>query len=194
MSVPTGKAAVRTGRRVANGFSILPCSPMIVATNTVVSMHYRVATAEGQHIDNSQPDEPLVFLVGHGQIVPGLEKALMGKKKGDEVKVEVAPAEGYGEIDPELDIKVLKSQFPKEVSAKHLVPGFQFRAEHPTQDGAQVIFTVHAIEGDEVLVSGNHELAGETLHFEVEIADIRDASREEIAHGHAHGAGGHHHH
>jgi len=167
---------------------------MIIATNTVVSMHYRVATAEGQHVDNSSPGEPLAFLVGHGQIIPGLEKALMGKRVGDKVEVEVPPADGYGEIDPDLDIKVLKSQFPKEVSAKHLVPGFQFRAEHPTKDGEQVIFTVHAVEGDDVFVSGNHELAGETLQFQVEIAEVREASQEEIAHGHAHGPHGHHHH
>ncbi len=166
---------------------------MIIATNTVVSMHYRVATAEGQHVDNSEPGEPLVFLIGHGQIIPGLEKALMGKTVGDKLNVEVPPADGYGVIDEDLDIKVLKSQFPKEVSSKHLVPGFQFRAEHPTKDGEQVIFTVHAVEGDDVFVSGNHELAGETLLFNVEVADIREASQEEIAHGHVHGAGGHHH-
>jgi FKBP-type peptidyl-prolyl cis-trans isomerase SlyD len=166
---------------------------MIIATNTVVSMNYKVATAEGQHIDQSD-GEPLVFLVGHGQIIPGLEKALMGKAAGDRLEVTVAPAEAYGEIDEELDIKVLKSQFPKDVPAKHLVPGFQFRAEHPSKDGEQVIFTVHAVEGDEVFVSGNHELAGETLCFQVEVVAIREANREEIAHGHAHGAHGHHHH
>ena len=168
--------------------------PMEIASqNSVVSMNYKVATAEGEHVDASEPGQPLVWLSGQGQIVPGLEKALIGKKKGDKVAVDVAAADGYGEIDEELDIKVLKSQFPPNVQ-KQLKEGFQFRAEHPTKEGEDVIFTIHSMEGDDIYVSGNHPLAGEALHFEIEIADVRAATKEELEHGHAHGPGGHHHH
>ena len=163
-----------------------------ITKNSVVSMHYKVATAAGEHVDASQPGEPLVWLCGQGQIVPGLESALIGKKKGDKASVDVPAKEGYGNVDPELDIKVLRSQFPPNVQ-KQLKEGFQFRAEHPTKADQDVIFTIHAVEGDDVFVSGNHPLAGEDLHFEIEIADVREATKDELAHGHAHGPGGHHH-
>ncbi len=167
--------------------------PMNIAKDSVVSINYKVATSSGEHVDASAPGEPLVFLAGQGQIVVGLERALLGKQKGDKVSVDVPAVDGYGEVDPELDIKVLKSQFPPNVQ-KQLKEGFQFRAEHPTKSGEDAIFTIHAVEGDDVFVSGNHPLAGEDLHFEVEIADVRAATRDELDHGHAHGPGGHHHH
>jgi FKBP-type peptidyl-prolyl cis-trans isomerase SlyD len=166
---------------------------MIIAANTIVSMHYQVATAEGEHVDASQPGEPMVFLCGHGQIIDGLERALMGKTIGDKLNVDVKAADAYGEVDPELDIKVLRSQFPPDIQKK-LQEGFQFRAEHPNKEGQDVMFTIHGIEGDDVLVSGNHPLAGADLHFKVEIADVRKATADELSHGHAHGPGGHHHH
>ena len=166
---------------------------MNIAVNSVVSMNYKVATAAGEHVDASQPGEPLVWLSGQGQIIPGLEKALLGKITGDKLSVDIAAKDAYGEVDEELDIKVSRSQFPKDVQ-KNLKEGFQFRAEHPTKAGEDVIFTIHAVEGDDVMVSGNHPLAGEALHFEVEIVDVRMATKEELDHGHAHGPGGHHHH
>jgi FKBP-type peptidyl-prolyl cis-trans isomerase SlyD len=166
---------------------------MVIAKNSVVSMNYKVATAAGEHVDASQPGEPLVWLAGQSQIIPGLESALIGKNTGDKLAVDVLAKDAYGEIDEELDIKVLKSQFPPNVQ-KQLKEGFQFRAEHPTKEGEDVIFTIHGIEGDDVFVSGNHPLAGENLHFEVEIVSVRPATKEELEHGHAHGPGGHHHH
>ena len=166
---------------------------MAIAKNSVVSMNYKVATAAGEHVDASQPGEPLVWLAGQNQIIPGLEQALIGKNVGDKLSVDVEAKDGYGEIDEELDIKVLKSQFPPNVQ-KQLKEGFQFRAEHPTKEGEDVIFTIHGIEGDDIFVSGNHPLAGENLHFEVEIVSVRPATKEELEHGHAHGPGGHHHH
>lgn len=165
---------------------------MEIVKNAVVSMHYKVGTAAGEHVDASKPGEPLVFLSGHGQIIPGLEAVLLGKKKGEKISADIAAKDAYGEVDEELDIKVSKNMFPKDVQ-KNLKEGFQFRAEHPTKEGEEVIFTIHGVEGDDVLVSGNHPLAGEALHFEVEIADVRLATREELDHGHVHGAGGHHH-
>ena len=166
--------------------------PMDIVKNAVVSMNYKVGTAAGEHVDASKPGEPLVFMSGHGQIIPGLEAALHGKKAGDKLSIDVAAKDAYGEIDDELDIKVTKSMFPKDAQ-KNLAEGFQFRAEHPTKEGAEVIFTIHGVEGDDVFVSGNHPLAGENLHFEVEIVSVRAATHEELDHGHAHGPGGHHH-
>ena len=166
---------------------------MDIAHNTVVSMNYKVVTSNGEAVDESQPGQPLVFLCGHGQIISGLESALLGKQGGAKVSVDVPAKDAYGEVDPELDIKVSASMFPKDVQ-KQLKEGFQFRAEHPTKEGEDVIFTIHNMEGDDIYVSGNHPLAGEALHFEVEIADVRAATKEELEHGHAHGPGGHHHH
>ncbi len=165
---------------------------MQIAQNTVVSMHYRVATAEGEHVDASAPGEPLVYLHGHSGIIPGLENALTGKTAGDKVETEVAPAQGYGDYDQGLDLVVTMDAFPAD-ARPHLQPGFRFRAEHPTKDGEQVIFTVAKVEGEQVFVSGNHPLAGKTLRFQVEIAEVRAATAEELSHGHVHGAGGHHH-
>jgi FKBP-type peptidyl-prolyl cis-trans isomerase SlyD len=165
---------------------------MQIAKNTVVSMHYKVATAEGEHIDASTPEQPLVFIAGAGNIIPGLDKAIAGKQAGDKVEAVIPPAEAYGEHDSELDLVVAKGAFPKDAH-KHLAPGFRFRADHPKQEGAVTMFTVHKIEGEEVFVSGNHELAGKTLNFQVEIVSVRAASAEELAHGHVHGEGGHHH-
>jgi FKBP-type peptidyl-prolyl cis-trans isomerase SlyD len=165
---------------------------MQIAKDTVVSMHYRVATAEGEHVDASAPGQPLVYLHGHHGIIPGLEAALAGKAVGDKVTAEVPPAQGYGEHDPGLDLIVEAEAFPADARA-HLQPGFRFRAEHPQRDGEQVIFTVAQVEDNKVYVSGNHPLAGKTLNFQVEIAAVRAATAEELAHGHVHGAGGHHH-
>lgn len=165
---------------------------MQIAKDTVVSMHYRVATAEGEHVDASAPGEPLVYLHGHQGIIPGLEAALAGKAAGDKVTAEVAPAQGYGEHDPGLDLVVAIDAFPADARS-HLQPGFRFRAEHPQKDGEQVIFTVAKVDGEQVFVSGNHPLAGKTLNFQVEIAAVRQATAEELSHGHVHGAGGHHH-
>jgi len=165
---------------------------MKIAKNSVVSMHYKVATAEGEHIDASAPDSPLVFLAGTGNVILGLDKALIGKQAGDKVDAVIPPAEAYGDHDPELDLVVSKGAFPKDAH-QQLAPGFRFRADHPKQEGAVTMFTVHKIDGDEVFVSGNHELAGKTLSFQVEIVSVRAATHEELSHGHVHGEGGHHH-
>lgn len=165
---------------------------MQIAKNTVVSFHYHVATAEGETVDQSKGGEPLTYLHGTSQIIPGLEDALLGKKKGDHVEATVAPERGYGAYDKELDLSLPMEAFPDE-ARKELQPGFRFMAEHPHKEGDQVMFTVHAVQGEQVMISGNHPLAGQTLLFKVDIVDVRAASPEELAHGHAHGPGGHHH-
>jgi FKBP-type peptidyl-prolyl cis-trans isomerase SlyD len=165
---------------------------MEVGKNSIVSMHYRVATSEGEHVDQSEEGHPMVYLHGHGQIIPGLESALIGKKTGDKVEAEIKPSDAYGDYDRALDLRVPKSLFPGDVQKK-LKPGFQFMAEHPSKKEENVLYTVHRLENDDVLVSGNHPLAGQTLMFKVEIVDVRPATQEELEHGHAHGEGGHHH-
>jgi FKBP-type peptidyl-prolyl cis-trans isomerase SlyD len=164
---------------------------MQIVKDSVVSMHYRVATAEGEHIDASQPDQPLVYIAGHEQIIKGLDQALLGKSVGDKLDVVIPPADAYGEPDEALNLVVSKSAFPKDAH-KQIAPGFRFRADHPQRDGEMVMFTVFKVEGDEVFVSGNHQLAGKTLHFHVEVTDLRQATADEIAHGHVHGHGCNH--
>jgi FKBP-type peptidyl-prolyl cis-trans isomerase SlyD len=166
---------------------------MQIANGTVVAIHYKVATAEGEHVDASQPGEPMSFLCGSGQIIIGLEEALMGKGAGDAIAVDVPAARAYGTRDPELDLAVPLTAFPEDARAQ-IREGMQFQAEHPTKAGEVAVFTVHGRRGEEVLVSGNHPLADKDLHFEVTIDSVRAPTKDELAHGHAHGPGGHHHH
>jgi len=165
---------------------------MDIARNSVVTFHYHVATNDGATVDTSQGGEPMAYLHGHGHIVPGLEEAMAGHRPGDRFEVTLPPEKAYGVSDGELDMRLPLDVFPGEARAQ-LKPGFQFMAEHPNKDGESVLFTVHAIEDSEALVSGNHELAGATLVFKIEVIDVRVATPEELTHGHAHGAGGHHH-
>ncbi len=161
---------------------------MTISENHVVSFHYTLTDQSGNTIDSSADGDPLTYLHGAGNIIPGLEKELAGKSVGDKFVVNVAAAEGYGEV-----IEQMIQQVPKEAfqGAPELQVGMQFEAG--TQDGGRVPVTITAIEGDTVTVDGNHPLAGKDLTFDVSIEDIRDASEEELAHGHVHGPGGHHH-
>jgi FKBP-type peptidyl-prolyl cis-trans isomerase SlyD len=131
---------------------------------------------------------PLVYLQGAGNIIPGLEKALEGKNVGDELTVAVEPEDAYGEYSAELVSTLSRSMFE---GVDELEVGMQFHASAP--DGQMQIVTIRDLDGDDVTVDGNHPLAGQRLNFKVKIVDIRDASQEEIAHGHVHGEGGHHH-
>jgi FKBP-type peptidyl-prolyl cis-trans isomerase SlyD len=152
----------------------------VVAEGKVVNLKYTLKNDEGEVLDKSDAASPFTYLHGAQQIVPGLENALEGLKVGDKKKVEVAPAEGYGELNEDLKLTVNRSQFPANVEVE---AGMQFEAQSP--DGQ---------EGDKVKIDGNHPLAGQTLHFDVEVLSLRDATEEEKAHGHAHGEHGHHHH
>lgn len=160
---------------------------MQIADRCVAYFHYTLTNAAGDVIDSSQGREPLPYLHGKGNIVPGLEKELLGKKVGDKLNVVVSPEEGYGAHNPSLIQKVPKAAFQ---GVDNLEPGMQFQAE---SNMGPVSVVITAINGDEVTVDGNHPLAGETLHFAVEITEVREASVEEVLHGHVHGAGGHHH-
>jgi FKBP-type peptidyl-prolyl cis-trans isomerase SlyD len=166
---------------------------MPIDKNSVVSFHYSVATTEGEAVDKSEAGEPLVYLHGHGHIVPGLEAAMVGKEAGAKFSATVAPKDAYGEHDKELDLQVPLEVFPPNVRPQ-IQPGFRFRAEHPTLQGNEVNFTVHQVDAEHAFVSGNHPLAGKSLKFDIEVVEVRPATADELAHGHAHGPGGHHHH
>ena len=162
--------------------------PMQIAANKAVSIDYTLTNDAGEVIDSSAGGAPLVYLHGAGNIIVGLEKALVGKQAGDEVKVAVEPEEAYGEYSAELVATLNRSMFE---GVDELEVGMQFHASGP--DGGMQIVTIRELEGDDVIVDGNHPLAGQRLNFAVKVVNVRDASQEEIAHGHIHGEGGHHH-
>jgi len=160
----------------------------MIKQGTVVSMTYLLTNAEGEEIDRADKDEPFSYLHGAGQIVPGLEKALSGALVGTRKKVVVSPEEGYGEIEEGLRTSASRKQFPADAE---LSVGMRFAADDG--NGHPIVFTITELDGDEVSLDGNHPLAGETLHFDVEIVGIREATAEELEHGHAHGPEGHSH-
>ncbi|WPP00702.1 peptidylprolyl isomerase [Pseudomonas sp. HR96] len=161
---------------------------MLIAANKAVSIDYTLTNEIGEVLDSSSGGAPLVYLQGAGNIIPGLEKALEGKQPGDELTVTVEPEDAYGEYSAELVSTLSRSMFE---GVDELEVGMQFHASAP--DGQMQIVTIRDLDGDDVTVDGNHPLAGQKLTFQVKIVDVRDASQEEIAHGHVHGEGGHHH-
>ena len=163
---------------------------MTIQKNSVVFFHYTLTLEGGEEVDSSRGGDPFAYLHGHGNIVPGLEKELVGKDAGDSVKAVVSPEEGYGVEDPALNLRVPKEAFPPEALAD-LAPGMMFQSQHPDDPNQEIILRVVQIDGPAVFVTGNHPLAGKTLHFDVEIVSIREASLEEMAHGHVNGPGGH---
>jgi len=162
---------------------------MLIAQDKVVLIHYTLKNDSGEVIDSSSGGDPLAYIHGQGNIIPGLEKALEGKQSGDKLNVRVEPSDGYGERDDGLVQQVPRRAFG---GAPNVQPGMQFHAQ--TSQGQTRVVTVTRIQGDMVTVDGNHPLAGENLHFDVEVTEVRDATEEELEHGHVHGPGGHHHH
>ncbi len=161
---------------------------MKIAGDKVVTIHYTLKSDGGEVLDASAEGEPLAYLHGFGNVIPGLESALEGKSAGDKLSVTVSPEQGYGVRDEGLVQAVARSAFK---GVNELAPGMRFQTGGP--QGARVV-VVTQVEKDLVTVDANHPLAGQTLHFEVAIEGVRDATREELEHGHVHGAGGHHHH
>jgi FKBP-type peptidyl-prolyl cis-trans isomerase SlyD len=158
-----------------------------IARNKVVSIHYTLRDEQGTLLDSSQGRAPLTYLHGKGNIIPGLEQALDGKAAGEKLDVSVAPEQAYGARDERLVQILPRSRLPE---GTQLAPGMQLRVEGP--QGRRIV-QVMKVERDFVTVDGNHPLAGRTLHFSVEVAEVRKATHEEISHGHVHGPGGHHH-
>lgn len=161
---------------------------MKTAPNMVVSLHYTLKDDNGEVLDSSSGREPLSYIHGHGNIIPGLERALEGTAAGHRSHVAVDAAEGYGEMNPELVFEAPREHFPADMK---LEAGTRVFAEGP--DGP-VSFTVVRLTEKGAVLDGNHPLAGKQLHFDVEIVDVRPATKEELDHGHVHGADGHHQH
>ncbi len=162
-----------------------------VTKGKVVLIHYTLTTAEGQELDSSRGDDPMPYLHGHDNIVPGLENALDGKEVGFHETVVVAPEDGYGEHSGDAPQAVPRDAFPAEMP---LEEGMPFMVEN--EMGQHIPVWVAGVQDDVVLLDTNHPLAGVELHFDVEIMSLRDATPEELLHGHPHGpdgAGGHHH-
>ena len=156
---------------------------MKITKDKVASIHYTLTDSDGNILDTSSGREPLTYLQGFGNLIPGMEEGLEGKTKGEKFKLTIAPEKGYGVKDANLVQKVPRSAFGNQKIEK----GMQFQ----TNQGQVVTVTETGLES--ITVDGNHPLAGVTLLFDVEITDVRDASAEEIEHGHVHGPGGHHH-
>ena len=156
---------------------------MPIADNDVVTIHYTLKGDTDEVIDSSAGGEPLAYLHGHGNIVPGLERELTGKSVGDRLQVRVPAAQGYGEYDRALVQKVPRRALK---GIANLRVGLRLQAGHQA-------VTVKHIAGDMITLDGNHPLAGQDLNFDVEITAVRPATEEELAHGHVHGDGGHHH-
>ncbi len=160
---------------------------MQIATNTVVTIDYTLKDDDQSVLDTSQGQEPLSYIHGIGNLIPGLEKALAGKSEGDRVQVTISPDDAYGERDEDLLQAIPRERFER---ANEIEVGMQFHTQ--SEEGMQVV-TVVDVDGDNITIDGNHPLAGKTLHFDVQIVGVREASAEEISHGHVHGAGGHQH-
>ncbi len=157
-----------------------------IQNDSVVNFNYTLTNAAGDVLDKSQ-GEPLVYLHGAHNIVPGLENAMFGKQVGEKFKVTVEPEEAYGEYQAEMVQEVPRNMFQ---GVDDIQVGMQFQAQ--ADEGVQVV-TVKEVTAEHVIVDANHPLAGQALTFDVEVVAIRAATAEELEHGHAHGVGGHHH-
>lgn len=159
---------------------------MQITKDKVVSIDYTLTDPQGQVLDSSEGRQPLSYLQGKGNIIAGLERELEGKQSGDQMQVTIAPADAYGERDERLIQAIPREAFS---GIENIEPGMQFQAQSPT--GQRAVVRVVEVAGDQVTVDANHPLAGVPLTFDITIRDVRDATAEELAHGHAHGPDGH---
>lgn len=161
---------------------------MEIVKNTVVSLQYQMFDTAGELLDETQSDEPMVYLHGgYDGIFPLVEEALHGKKVGDKIEVEMEPDDAFGEYDDDL-VRVE----PQDVFPEELEVGMMFEADDPETEDV-LLFTVTKIENGQVEVDGNHPLAGKSIRFVATVNEVRPASKEELEHGHVHGPDGHHH-
>lgn len=158
---------------------------MTVGKDAVVTIAYTLKNDDGEVLDTSENHGDLSYLHGHENIVPGLESALDGKSVGDQIDTTVNPAEGYGERRDDLVFSIPRERLPEG----ELELGMQFRAQ--SQDGQEIVVNLIDIGENEVTLDGNHPLAGQDLHFDVTVQNVREATEEEISHGHVHD-GSHH--
>ncbi len=160
---------------------------MQIAKHKVISIDYTLTDAQGTELDSSKGRGPFAYIHGIGNIIPGLEAALEGKAQGDQLSAVIPPENAYGVRDEGLVQHIARSQFDTEGDIQI---GMQFHAMG--ESGPRVV-TVVSVDADNVTIDGNHPLAGITLHFDVTVKEIRDATSEELSHGHVHGADEHHH-
>jgi FKBP-type peptidyl-prolyl cis-trans isomerase SlyD len=156
---------------------------MQITKNKVAAIHYTLRDNEGAVIDSSEGRDPLNYLHGAGNLIPGMEEGLEGKEQGEKLNLKIQPEKGYGEKDENLIQEVPRSAFGEQ----EVKPGMRFS----TNQGGVV--TVTEVDADSITVDGNHPLAGVPLNFDVEIVEVRNATEEEISHGHVHGADGQEH-
>jgi FKBP-type peptidyl-prolyl cis-trans isomerase SlyD len=161
---------------------------MEIAKDRVAGIEYTLKDDEGKIVDSNVGQEPLVYLHGHGNLVPGLERELVGKKAGDLVEVVVKPEDGYGVRDESRTFEVPRSSLPQNIEP---TKGMQLTMRSP--NGHAMPVTVAKVKLSSVVLDGNHPLAGQNLHFTVTVQNVRKATREELEHGHAHSPGHHHH-
>jgi FKBP-type peptidyl-prolyl cis-trans isomerase SlyD len=154
---------------------------LMIGDNMVASIHYTLTDNAGEILDSSEGSDPLSYLHGAGNLIPGLEQALVGKTSGATLQVSVAPEDAYGDVQPEL-VQVVPAQAFQGV--EKVEPGMAFEAHDPQGNARRIV--VRHIDGDQVTVDANHPLAGVPLNFDVRVVDVRDATAEEIAHGHVH--------
>jgi FKBP-type peptidyl-prolyl cis-trans isomerase SlyD len=163
---------------------------MTIQKDKVVTMHYHLTNSDdGQVLDSSRGSDPLIYVHGTGSIISGLEQELAGLDVGATKTVQVAATDAYGDYDEEMVQTLPREEF---AGIDNLEVGMRLQAQD--QDGNTFDVHVAQLDGDTVVIDGNHPLAGMPLTFEIEIVAIRDATAEELRHGHAHGEGGHHHH
>ena len=155
---------------------------MKVEEHAVVLIHYVLTNNDKEVLDSSEGQDPLAYLHGTGHLIPGLEAQLLGKVAGDKLNVTVQPGDGYGEFNKELVQTVPRDVFE---GVESIEPGMQFQTSSEGGSGGETI-TVVSVENDEVTIDGNHPLAGETLHFAVDIIEVREATAEELEHRHVH--------
>lgn len=161
---------------------------MRIADDCVVTLAYTLRDDAGEELDSATAADPFAFVHGRHSVIPGLEKALTGRGAGDTLDLTIAPADAYGEHSPARVQVVPRDRFPADIDIE---PGMQFHASD--EHGGRMAVRVAEVNEDGVVIDANHPLAGQTLHFAVEVLGVRAATAEELAHGHVHGAGGHHH-
>ena len=155
---------------------------MRIEEHAVVLIHYVLTNDDKEVLDSSDGQDPLAYLHGTGHLIEGLEAQLLGKAAGDKLDVTVQPGDGYGEFNEELVQVVPRDVFD---GVESIEPGMQFQTSNEDGSGGETI-TVVSVENDEVTIDGNHTLAGVTLHFAVDIIEVREATAEELEHGHVH--------
>ncbi len=160
---------------------------LMIGKHSVVSIHYTLRDEEGEVMDSSEGKEPLAYLHGENNLIPGLENELQGKTAGAKFQATIAPGDAYGEVNDEFIQTIDKQMFQ---GAESIEPGMTFVAQG--QGGQQRQVRVVKVEGDDVTIDANHPMAGKTLHFDVEVVEVREATPQELEHGHVH-AGGHDH-